>query len=193
MIEVIRARLAAYDARELPREDRPAAAVLIPLYEYAGDLVVVLTKRTDRVEHHKGEISFPGGARDRADADLVRTALRESQEEIGLQAEHVQVIGRLDDIITASGFHVTPYVGAIESGAAPYIWRPHAAEVAEVLEVPLGHLLDPVNLMMDGTTVNGRTPRVGSFRFGEHLIWGATARMLRNFLEVAAGFTAPVG
>ncbi len=185
VIEMIRSRLAAYAAREVAREDRPAAAVLIPLYNYRGELHVVLTKRTDRVEHHKGEISFPGGARDPEDTDLVFTALRESHEEIGLLPEHVDVLGRIDDFVTVSGFHVTPYVGALDASVSPYLWRPQAAEVAEVLEVPLSHLLDPLNLVMQERVLNGRASLMEAYRFGEHLIWGATSRMLANFMRVA--------
>jgi 8-oxo-dGTP pyrophosphatase MutT (NUDIX family) len=185
VIEEIRSRLAAYTPRDLAVEDHPRAAVLIPLYRHRGELHVVLTKRTDRVEHHKGEISFPGGARDPADIDLVATALRESDEEIGLESKHVEVIGRVDDFITISRFHVTAYVGALDPDVSPYPWRPQAREVAEILEVPLLHLLDAANLVRDARLINGRVAAMESFQFGEHLVWGATARMLRNFLDVA--------
>jgi 8-oxo-dGTP pyrophosphatase MutT (NUDIX family) len=186
VIADIRARLSAYVHAALPVEERPRAAVLIPVYQLGDDLHIVLTKRTDRVEHHKGEISFPGGAHDPQDADLITTALRESYEEIGLHPKHVEVIGRLDDFITVSQFHVTPYVGVIDPLAAPYRWRPQEHEVAEVLEVPLPHLLDTVNLVRELRTFpDGRVSEMESFRWREHLVWGATARMLKNFLEVA--------
>ena len=160
--------------------------MLIPLYSNGDSLHVILTKRTDRVEDHKGEISFPGGARDPEDADLVATALRESDEEIGLDARHVEVVGRIDDHITVSQFHVTAYVGALDPRLSPYVWRPHAAEVAAVLEVPIEHLLDPSNLVQDPRAPSGRAGQMQSFRFGEHVIFGATARMLHNFLDIAA-------
>ncbi len=186
MIEDIRRRLSAYSHAVLPSEQRPLAAVLIPIYQVHEEFHIVLTKRTDRVEHHKGEISFPGGARDPADADLVATALRESHEEIGLHPMHVEVIGRVDDFITVSQFHVTPYVGLIDPAEAPYLWQAQAREVAEILEVPLPHLLDPANLVRDPRTMpDGRVIEQESYRWGEHLVWGATARMLKNFLEVA--------
>jgi 8-oxo-dGTP pyrophosphatase MutT (NUDIX family) len=187
VIEDIRYQLSLYVPKEVPREDRPSAAVLIPLYFNRDSLHVVLTKRTDRVEHHKGEISFPGGARDPDDRDLVETALRESAEEIGLLPQHVDVLGRVDDFITISQFHVTAYVGAIDPSQSPYLWRPAVHEVAEVLEVPLDHLYDPRNLSDDERVLNGQRRRVPAYQFGEHLIWGATQRILQNFLEVARG------
>jgi 8-oxo-dGTP pyrophosphatase MutT (NUDIX family) len=186
VIEDIRARLAVYEPSLLAREERPLAAVLIPIYMLRDEFHIILTKRTDRVEHHKGEISFPGGARDPGDGDLTATALRESDEEIGLRPEHVEIVGRVDDFITVSQFHVTPYVGVIDAATSPYVWVPQEREVAEILEVPLGHLLDPANLVLEQRTLaDGRTAVMESFRWREHRVWGATARMLKNFLEVA--------
>jgi 8-oxo-dGTP pyrophosphatase MutT (NUDIX family) len=185
VIEDIRYQLSLYVPREISHDDRPSAAVLVPLYIHSDVLHVVLTKRTDRVEHHKGEVSFPGGGRDADDADLIETALRESAEEIGLQPGHVEVLGRVDDIITRSLFHVTAYVGAIDPRLSPYQWRPQVTEVAEVLEVPLSHLYDPANFVVGERFLNGQAQPTPSFRFGEHLIWGATQRILQNFLEVS--------
>jgi 8-oxo-dGTP pyrophosphatase MutT (NUDIX family) len=194
VINDIRARIAAYVHAHLPVEERPRAAVLIPVYQAGDEIHIVLTKRTDRVEHHKGEISFPGGAHDPTDADLVATALRESHEEIGLHPKHVEVIGRVDDFITVSQFHVTPYVGLIDPLSAPYRWLPQEREVAEILEVPLPHLLDPSNLVRERRVLSdGRTAEMDSFKWREHLVWGATARMLKNFLDVAFPSTAATG
>ncbi|HEY7268785.1 MAG TPA: CoA pyrophosphatase, partial [Dehalococcoidia bacterium] len=187
-------KLAGYTPNQLPSDNRPLAAVLIPIYVVDGAYHIVLTKRTDRVEHHKGEISFPGGARDPEDIDLEATALRESHEEIGLHPKHVEVIGRVDDFITVSQFHVTPYVGLIDIDASPYNWLPQAREVAEILEVPVPHLVDPQNLVMDRRVMSdGRVAEMESYAWREHLVWGATARMLRNFLEVAVLETEPAG
>jgi 8-oxo-dGTP pyrophosphatase MutT (NUDIX family) len=186
MIEDIRRRLAAYSHNEVAVEDRPVAAVLIPVYTVGDALHIVLTKRTERVEHHKGEISFPGGARDPEDPDLIATALRESHEEIGLHPKHVEIIGRVDDFITVSQFHVTPYVGAIDSMSAPYRWLPQEREVAEILEIPIPHLLDPLNLILEERRLfDGRVGLMESYVWGEHRVWGATARILKNFLDVA--------
>ena len=144
---------------------------------------MLLTVRTDTVEHHKGQISFPGGAQDPEDPDLVATALRESEEEIGLQRGDVEVWGQLDDIVTISNFVVSPYVGRV-TAAAPYPFVPSAIEVAELLAVPLPHLHSPSGLNTEPASWRGRLVPPPSYSFGEHLIWGATARMLRQFLEL---------
>jgi 8-oxo-dGTP pyrophosphatase MutT (NUDIX family) len=189
VIEPIRARLSSYRPAELNSDGRSRAAVLVPLYTHAGELHVVLTKRTDKVEHHKGEICFPGGAIDGTDLDEQTTALRESDEEIGLHQDHVRIIGRLDDIVTVSDFHVTVLVGEIDPSSSPYRWRPQGSEVEEVLEVPLPRLLDPANQVEVPRMRNGELVLTEAFQFGDHLIWGATARMLRNFLDVAVPAT----
>ncbi len=185
VIHDIRARLAAYSPRTFDANGNPRAAVLVPLYTHQDDLYVVFTKRTDRVQHHPGEISFPGGAMDPDDPDLIVTALREAEEEIGLSRDHIEVIGRLDDIVTISSFHVSVYVAEIDPQRSPYAWQPHEHEVAEILEVPLHHVLDAANLVEVPRQRDGQLIIMEGFRFGEHIIWGATGRMLRNFLDVA--------
>ena len=184
VLDEIRSRLATYQPKTFDPNGAPRAAVLVPLYTHQDDLHVVFTKRTDLVQHHRGEISFPGGAMDPEDADLVVTALREAEEEIGLSRDHIEVIGQLDDIVTISNFHVSVYVGEIDAQYSPYAWLPHAHEVAEVLEVPLDHLLDESNLVEVPRQRDGQLVIMQGFRFGEHIIWGATGRMLRNFLDV---------
>jgi 8-oxo-dGTP pyrophosphatase MutT (NUDIX family) len=191
VISEIRARLAAYRPHTADPNGNPRAAVLVPLYTNLDDLHVVFTKRTDRVQHHRGEISFPGGAMDPEDPDLVITALREAEEEIGLSRDHIEVIGQLDDIFTISSFHVSVFVGAIDPMQSPYDWLPHQHEVAEILEVPLHHLLDEANLVEVPRQRNGELVIMEGFRFGEHIIWGATGRMLRNFLDVAVPSPVP--
>ena len=188
MLQHIRDALASYRPRRIERDGLPRAAVLVPLYETDGAPHVLLTLRTETVEHHKGQISFPGGARDPGDVDLQMTALRETEEEIGLLREHVEVIGQLDDIITVSDFLVSTYVGRVSS-PAPYPFAPSAIEVAELLAVPLPHLHEPSTLNAAPAPwrdPDGRSRLVPppSYRFGEHLIWGATARVLRQFLEL---------
>jgi 8-oxo-dGTP pyrophosphatase MutT (NUDIX family) len=184
VIEEIARRIECYACVEDPGEGR-RAAVLIPLYNRDGELHIVLTKRTDKVEKHKGEIAFPGGVVDPTDTDANFTALRESREEIGLMPEHVRIIGRLDDVTTMTGFHITAMVGVIDPGYSPYAWLPQPSEVAEILEVPLVHLADPANAIEVPRQRNGELVLSEGFLYGEHTIWGATARMLRNFLEVA--------
>jgi 8-oxo-dGTP pyrophosphatase MutT (NUDIX family) len=189
VIELIRERLQGYQPQPAEGAFRARAAVLLPVYTQRDGLHMVFTKRTDKVDSHKGEICFPGGAMDRGDRDLAVTALRESHEEIGLERDHVRLMGRLDDIITISSFHVTAYVGEIDPGRLPYIWRRQEREVAEVLEIPLAHLLDAANFVELPRSRDGELVLQPGVRFGEHVIWGATYRMLRNFLEVAVAPT----
>jgi 8-oxo-dGTP pyrophosphatase MutT (NUDIX family) len=187
MIEEIRRRLQSYQHEEYDPEGRPRAAVLVALHERDGDLHVILTLRTNMVEEHKGQISFPGGAMEPRDGDMSVTALRESDEEIGLRSEHVKLIGRVDDYVMGGPgrFHISVFVGEIDSEHCPYAWTPAPAEVAEVLEVPLAHLLDPDHRVEHLLERQGAMHAWPAVRFGEHIIWGATWDMLRNFLDVA--------
>lgn len=184
MIEQIRKCLAVYSYQKKDIEARPRAAVLLPLYDRAGHLHVVLTRRSDQVKHHKGEISLPGGSCEPDDFDLASTALRESEEEIGLQRGHVELIGRLDDVITITSFHVSTYVGCIDPAQSPYPWHSQAEEVAEIIEIPVSHLLDPENRVEFTRERNGGIVTLRGYRFGEHVVWGATGQIIANFLEV---------
>lgn len=186
-VDEIKQRLAAYRPQLMPEREGKRASVLVPLYVQQGEVHVVFTKRTDRVETHKGEISFPGGAREAFDTDLVHTAMRECDEEIGLRPEHIDIIGQLDDITTVSNFHVSVYVGRLHSHPHPYLWLPQESEVAEVLEVPLRHLRDERNLVEVPRERDGILTLLEGWVWQEHIIWGATGRMLRNFLDVTEG------
>lgn len=172
--------LAARKRHELPAAGLGRAAVLVGLYGPGPDYHVLYTVRTSRVEHHKGQISFPGGRCDPGDTGIVHTALRETHEEIGIQHHHVTVLGLLDDIITSSQFTVTPVLAQIKEH--PYDFKLQEIEVETLLTVPLSHLADPANrLLMD----EGKEVRPGaSYRFGQHVIWGATARMTTHFLDI---------
>jgi len=184
VIDEIRHLMAAYEPRPVSGDWRREAGVLVPLYELDGALHVVFTRRSDDVEHHRGEISFPGGGREPTDEDLSATALRESDEEIGLRAADVEILGELDEMVTVSNYHVRPYVGLIDPASSPYKWVRHEREVAEIIEVPLAHLLNPVNREISYRELPGGRQIREAFRFHDHLIWGATARMLANFLTV---------
>jgi 8-oxo-dGTP pyrophosphatase MutT (NUDIX family) len=179
----LRAALDAYEPNRLD-DDRPLApaAVLVLVYEHAGDHHIVFQKRTDHVRDHKGQISFPGGAAEDEDESLMHTALRETHEEIGVFPEDIEVLGQLDEMVTVSNFRVTPFVGWL--ARYPYEWNFSDGEVAYLLEVPLSHLLDPATLIPDRRFINGREIEFQSYQFGDDLIWGATARMLGNFLDV---------
>jgi 8-oxo-dGTP pyrophosphatase MutT (NUDIX family) len=161
--------------------DLVSAGVLMLLYAKAGDICVLLNKRTDRVEHHKGEISFPGGAQDPEDATILDTALREAHEEMGIHRKDVEILCRLDQVTTRSLFSITPFVGTMPPS---YPFRASGIEVAEVLEVPLPVLLDPSSWR--GTARAGESAQNREYAYGEHLIWGATARMLTQFLGLIA-------
>ncbi|MDP3767737.1 MAG: CoA pyrophosphatase [Dehalococcoidia bacterium] len=185
MLPHLRDALAAYRPRRIEPNGMPRAAVLIALYDKAAVQHVLFQVRTELVLHHKGRISFPGGAEDPGDADLLMTALRETEEEIGLAEEDVEVLGQLDDLVTVSDFVVTPYVGRI-TRPAPYPFAPSGYEVAELLEVPVPHLLDPATQHDGPARWRDVSVPPPSYRYGEHLIWGATARLLRRFLDLAS-------
>ena len=155
------------------------AAVLVPLYLDGGELHAVFTRRREDLRRHPGEISFPGGRVDPDDADLQHTALREAQEEIGLPPDAVEVLGALQPTPTiATGYAVYPFVGLIEPGRQ---WELSAREVAAVLELPLRALLEGYarrRLVRRGLPI-----RTDTYTVGEHLIWGATARMLADLFD----------
>lgn len=186
MLETIRAKLDVYQAGLIADDTMARAAVLLPLYDNGGgDIHVLFTRRSELVEHHKGQISFPGGAFDDTDPDLRFTAVRETWEEIGVAMDHVEVLGQLDEMITISNFLVRPFVGRIlEPGPYPFVHS--EVEVAEILEVPLPHLMDAANVVTEMRTYQGREMMAYSYRWRDHLIWGATARILHEFLELVA-------
>ncbi|HTJ65367.1 MAG TPA: CoA pyrophosphatase [Alphaproteobacteria bacterium] len=161
-----------------------AAAVLVPLVDRSRDLSVLLTQRTANLEHHAGQIAFPGGRVEETDADDIATALRETEEEIGLSRNHVEPVGRLDRYITRTGFTVTPVVGLVEP---PFKLTLAPDEVADAFEVPLSFILDPANRQRDSYEFQGVERHFYVFRFGERNIWGATAGMLVNLAETLTG------
>ncbi len=172
-----RSKLVLHDAHLTP------AAVLVPLF-YKQDVPhVLLTKRTTRVLHHKGQISFPGGSRDPEDSTLLTTALREAREEVGIRSGDVRLLGELDDVITNTRFIVSPYVGVIPY---PYEFTASPEEIDEVLEVPLSTLLEHGHLNTAAVAPIRPYPAY-TFDFEQHVIWGITARILRQFLDVVFG------
>ncbi len=170
--------------------DLMPAAVLLLLYAKEGAYHVLLNKRSELVEHHKGEISFPGGARDPEDRDFLDTALRETEEEMGVKRGDVTILGELDDIVTRSNFGVRVYVGTIPY---PYPFQPSQDEIAEVLEVPLAVLQDPANLRQDARWVDNKLTTSYAYACGEHLVFGATATILEQFLDLLGRIPEQVG
>ena len=167
------------EAAALDVHGRTDAAVLVPLYEDGGSLHAVFTRRREDLRRHAGEISFPGGRQDEPDEDLVRTALREAEEEIGLPSDAVEILGALKPTPTiATNYAIYPFVGRIEPG---HVWKPSASEVAEVLELSLDDLRAGYGrrrLLRRGVPF-----RTDVYVVDDNLIWGATARILGDLLD----------
>jgi 8-oxo-dGTP pyrophosphatase MutT (NUDIX family) len=157
------------------------AAVLVPLFRKGEDCYIIFTKRSHHVRYHKGEISFPGGVFDERDLELQRTALREAFEEVGLKENDVQIIGVLDDIITVTQFIVTPFVGYFPY---PYSFKLSSIEIAELIEVPLSALLGEDSLSEREIIRGTGKEVVYAYQYENHIIWGATARILKQFLDL---------
>jgi 8-oxo-dGTP pyrophosphatase MutT (NUDIX family) len=160
------------------------AAVLLPLHEGVGELFITLIERAATLRSHGGEIGFPGGSLTAEDKDALCAALREFQEEMGIAPENVDVIGQLDDVTVSSGYVVTPFVGTVK---LPFHPRPNKEEVSSMISVPVSVLLDPACFTAELKT-NGQPRTIYHFRYQAFDIWGATARILRQFLQVAYGF-----
>lgn len=156
------------------------AAVLVGVRE-GPEEHVIFTRRHDKLAQHAGQVAFPGGGMEADDADMVDTALRETEEEIGLPRSAVTPLGFLDGFETISSFHVTPVVARVSDDAPPL--KPNADEVAEVFEVPLGFFLDAANLHRYSMAYRGKQRDMVEFQFNGYRIWGATAAMLFNLLK----------
>ncbi|HEY7689013.1 MAG TPA: CoA pyrophosphatase [Dongiaceae bacterium] len=164
-----------------PKRPLIPAAVLVPLVERQDGLTVLLTRRTDHLHDHAGQISFPGGRIDAADADAIAAALRETEEEVGLPRDRVEIAGRLDTYITRTGFEVTPVIGLV---TPPEAYAPDPFEVAEVFEVPLSFIAAPGSAQRQSREFQGRTRSFYVFPWQGYFIWGATAGMLVNLADI---------
>ena len=156
------------------------AAVLVPLINRLDEVTVLLTKRTDHLNNHAGQISFPGGRMDKNDRNPEQTALRETEEEIGLTAKQIEIVGQLDDYVVGTGFIVRPIIGFIEP---PFKLTPHEFEVAEVFETPLSFLTNPSNFVRQSREIGGSKRSYFVVQWNDYFIWGATAGMLRNLSQ----------
>lgn len=156
------------------------AAVLLPLVRRGDELNLLLTRRTEHLSHHAGQISFPGGRIEASDPDPLAAALRESEEEIGLPRHAVEALGYLDPLATITGFRVVPVLGFV---AEPPPLRLDPNEVAQVFEVPLGFVLDRAHQERRAREFRGRVRHYHVIEYGEHHIWGATASMIVNLAD----------
>lgn len=180
-----------YDLNEPPRTAarlRPAA-VLVPLVERSQSYTVLLTQRTDHLHHHPGQVSFPGGRLEQADAGPVDAALRETEEEIGLAPGFVEPVGLLDDYETVTGFLVTPVVSFVTPG---FDLELDSYEVADAFEVPLDFILNPHNHQVHSRMRNGTERRYYVIEYRHRYIWGATAGMLMNLYRRLHGLSGPM-
>ncbi|MGO1118754.1 CoA pyrophosphatase [Rhodovibrionaceae bacterium A322] len=164
-----------------PTRRLTGAAVLVPLVQRPEGLTVLLTRRTDHLHDHAGQVAFPGGRIDPEDENAIAAALRETEEEVGLARRHIEIIGRLDTYITRTGFDVTPVVGSV---TPPFDLELDAFEVAEAFEVPLSLFLDTSNREIQTWVIDDVERYFYVYPYQDYFIWGATAGMLNNLAEI---------
>lgn len=169
------------DGGEGPRAGFRSAAVLVPLVDRPEGMTVLLTQRTPHLTAHAGQIAFPGGSREEGDPTPEVTALRETEEEIGLRREDVLLLGRMPAHETGTGFHVVPVVGLVEP---PFVLRPDPTEVDAVFEVPLEFVLDPLNHKLESRLHEGLARQFYVLPYQDYYIWGFTARTLVNLSKL---------
>lgn len=177
-IEEIRARLESPPPRRLPAHDARHASVLVPLFVAQGQLWTLLTRRSQELPHHRGQVAFPGGGRETGEESW-QAALRESEEEIGLPTRLVLRLGELDEVGTPSGFRIVPCVGAIPH---PFEPRPNPAEIAEVFAAPVTAFTQAGGVEEREVVLNGSPRALRVYRVGEHRVWGVTARIVQNLV-----------
>lgn len=180
--ELIRKVAGQFPKTRVPLRGQRLSAVLMPFYFKNGEAYLLFTRRSQKVRHHKGQVSFPGGAYDEEDGDLRTTALRETWEEIGVEPEAVEVIAEMDEMVTPSNFHITPFVGQIPY---PYSFRINRDEIDEMIEIPFAHLLNPAHHRAEYMQ-HPRTQKqvlVHFFDYGEHIVWGVTGHLLYRMLQ----------
>lgn len=180
MISLIREKVGRYSPKTIATPGAICAGVVIPVYEKEQESFIVLTKRSNEVRMHKGEVSFPGGMCEDDDGSVMNTALRECREEIGVRTNDVEIVGRLDDMYTLTGFVITPYVGIIPY---PYRFKTNPGEVAYLINLPVEYLMG-VNPDMEEAEHMGNIQIVPSFYYNGERIWGATCRLLLQLRKI---------
>ncbi len=187
MKEILKQILARREKRRIADPEQKPAAVLVPIYEKNGQYHILFIKRTERVEKHKGEISFPGGTYEAQDKTLLGTALRESAEEINLKPDDVEILGELAEVSSVkTNYAITPFLAAIPS---PYEFKVDGYETEEIIEAPIATLM---NIGHSRQELKGRE-MITAYRYDYQgrVIWGATARILAEFLDIFAQATQP--
>jgi 8-oxo-dGTP pyrophosphatase MutT (NUDIX family) len=181
MEQRLREALSRRRKRRITDANLVTSAVLVPIYYKEGQYYILFTKRTERVKEHKGQISFPGGARHKRDRTLLDTALRECDEEIGLAPGEVKVLGELDDTTTeTSNYVISPFVALIPY---PYQFKVDGGEVEEIIEAPISALLDK-DLRQQTRVIGGQAVTSYFYHYQGRVIWGATAEILNQFLGI---------
>jgi len=182
MQQRLKQALSQREKRHIVDASRIPSAVLIPIFYNQGEYHILFTKRTERVKDHKGQISFPGGTYEEQDGTLVNTALRECAEEIGLPAEAVEVLGELDDMPSiTTDYLISPFVAAIPW---PYQLKVDPMEDEEVMDVPISALLVNNRRRQETDTLNDQPITTYFYDYQGKVIWGATARILNQFLDI---------
>jgi len=171
-----------FPKKSLPLRELKPAAVLAPFFLKKDEIHLLFTRRSQSMRNHKGEISFPGGAQDLTDQDFIQTALRETEEEIGVKADDVEIIGELNHWITYTKFRITPIVGIIPY---PYAFRISSYEIDEIIEIPLSHLIKPANrrVVYRSSPINpDQQIKLHYFDYQQHTVWGMTGLILSELL-----------
>jgi 8-oxo-dGTP pyrophosphatase MutT (NUDIX family) len=180
--EILRTRLIQEPPGSLEDPDRAPAAVIVPFFQRNGEWHLLFTHRSENLQHHSNEISFPGGTMEPHDPDLLATALRELMEEVAVPAERVEIIGRLKVWRTISSFFlVVPYVGLLQPDTK---FQANPLEVAELLEVPLKELQDPAIFRVEDMVVDQKVIPVYYYQWRSHTIWGLTGRIVKTLLDL---------
>ncbi len=160
------------------------SAVMVPIFIKKSEYHLLFTKRTENLNHHRGEIAFPGGVCQAEDKDALQTALRETREEVGIVPGDVEVLGVLDDFYSIHNYLITPFVGMIPSD---YEYRINTHEIERIIEVPVSHLLKPEVFRVEDWSWKGRTQPVYFYAYRNDEIWGVTAAILKQFLDLVFG------
>lgn len=181
LLENVKRALKGRPPRRLENAALRPAAVLVPLFEREGEPYLLLTRRSEEVQRHRGQIAFPGGCWEPGDPDLFETALRECEEEIGLDRGLVERIGALDDHETVTGFRISPFVGIIPH---PYPFRLDPREIQGLIEVPLSFLAPPDRPQRRTVSFQGRPRSIVSYVYDGREIWGATAEMIEELVRL---------